>query len=166
MPLMSDILCKAICFQIAHEKYNANLYLVICGFLRNKGLDNLAKLFEHQHQEETEHALDFFNLLTDLSAPVMIPEINEVNVDFPNIKAIAEEYLNKEIETTKSIDEIKKLAIEESNPVVEEFMRKMITEQQKEYEEASSFLDNALLCEGEDSWWKAKVWNDSICGEH
>jgi len=46
--------------------------------------------------------------------------------------------------------------------VVEQKMREMIAKQQKEYAEATTFLDNAMLCG--DDWWKAKVWNDSIGG--
>ena len=65
MSLIGEDLRTAICEQIGHEIYNANLYLFICGFLRNKGLDNLAKHFEGQHGEETEHAKEFFNLLTN-----------------------------------------------------------------------------------------------------
>jgi hypothetical protein len=51
------------------------------------------------------------------------------------------------------------MAISEDNPVVEEKMREMITKQQNEYEEATTFFDNAELC-GSD-WWRVKVWNDS-----
>jgi len=158
--LISDNLRTAICEQIAHEKHNSNLYMYMCGFLRNKGLDNLAKEFEHQHQEEFEHSIDFFNLLTDMNADVSIPEIDEINVKFNTIVELAEAYLNQEILTTTSINQIKKLAIDEDNPVVEEYMREMIRKQLVEYAEATSFLDNALLCG--DDWWKCKAWNDSI----
>lgn len=160
MSLMNDSLRDAICEQISHEKYNANLYLCICGLLRNKGFDNLAKHFLEQHEEETEHSLEFFNLLTDLNTYVYIPEIDEIKVSFESIIGIASAYLDREILTTNSIDEIKKLAIQDNSPVVEEKMREMITKQQKEYEEAATFQDNAILCG--DDWWKVKIWNDSL----
>jgi ferritin len=160
MSLMNDSLKDAICEQIGHEKYNANLYLYICGFLKNKGLDNISKHFLEQHEEETGHSLEFFNLLTDLNTDIYIPEIAEIKMPFDSIIGIASAYLDREILTTNSIDEIKRLAIQGNNPVVEEKMREMISKQQKEYEEATSFQDNALLCG--DDWWKVKVWNDSL----
>lgn len=162
MILINESLKNAICEQISHEIYNANLYLYMCAFLRNKGLDNLAKHFEGQHEEETGHAKEFLNLLTDLNTDVVIPEIEGVSMPFETIVSLATAYLNREILTTTSIDEIKKSAILDSNPVVEEKMREMIAKQQKEYEEATTFLDNAMLCG--DDWWKVKVWNDSKGG--
>ncbi len=157
--LMSDNLCNAICEQIGHEKYNANLYMYIAGFLKNKGLDNLAKHFNEQHDEETEHSKEFFNLLTDLNADVHIPEIDEIKIPFKNAIAVGTAYLEREILTTTSIDEIKKLAIEEKCPVVEEKMRDMITKQQKEYEEATTWLDRATLMP---EWWQVALWDASL----
>jgi ferritin len=154
--LISESLRLAICEQIAHEKYNANLYMYVCGYLRNKGLDNLAKHFEEQHDEETGHSKEFFNLLTDMNADVFIPEIDEINLPFNTIKDVADAYLAREILTTRSIDEIKRLAVEQINPVVEEKMREMITKQQKEYEEATTFSDKATLMS---EWWQVALWD-------
>ena len=100
MNLINDTLRMAICEQIAHEMYNANLYLYICAFLRNKGLDNLAKHFEGQHAEETEHAKEFVSLLTDLNADVYISEIDGIEMSFNTILDVALAYLNREILTT------------------------------------------------------------------
>lgn len=156
--LMSDNLKNAICEQIGHELYNANLYLFICGFLRNKGLDNLAKHFEGQQHEEMGHSKEFFNLLTDLNTDVVIPEIDEINMFLSSIRDVAKVYLDREILTTSSINEIKKLAITEDNPVVEEKMRAMIAKQQHEYEEATSFSDKAELMS---EWWQCALWDIS-----
>ena len=157
--LISDTLRNAICEQIGHEKYNSNLYMYVCGFLRNKGLDNLAKHFEEQHLEEFNHSIEFFNLLTDLNADVIIPEIKEIAIPFLNMIDVAKAYLDREILTTESIDSIKKLAIEEANPVVEEKIRDMLKLQQKEYAEATSFMDKALLLP---DWWMCALWDASI----
>jgi len=154
--LISENLTNAICEQIGHEKYNSNLYMHICGFLRNKGLDNLAKHFEGQHLEEFEHSLEFFNLLTDLNGDVHIPEIDEINNTYTTMLEIASIYLSREILTTESIDSIKKLAMSEDNPVVEEKMREMISKQQVEYAEASSFMDKVLLLP---EWWQCALWD-------
>jgi ferritin len=160
LQLISDELNSALCEQIGHEKYNSNLYLFIAGLLKNKGLDNLAAHFEGQHEEEFGHSKMIYEILTDLSSPVTIPEIDAVDKNFDNIIDIATLYVQREYDTTTSLDAIKKLAIEQECPVVEEFMRDMIHLQRNEYEESTTFLDKAQLTGGD--WWKVMVWNDSI----
>jgi len=156
MSLIGESLRDALCEQIGHEKYNANLYLYICGFLRDRGLDNLSKHFLQQHEEETEHSLEFFNLLTDLNVSVYIPEIDRISIDFASIVELANAYLEREKLTTNSINEILKLAIQDNNPVVEQKMREMIAKQQNEYEEATTFLDRAMTLP---EWWQVMLWD-------
>jgi ferritin len=155
--LISEELRQALINQIGHEKYNANLYLYIAAYLKNKGLDNLAKHFEDQHSEETDHSLIIYKLLTDLNATVSIPEIDEINIPINTIIDIASVYLDREILTTDSLIEIKQLAIDENNAVVEERMREMIKLQQAEYEEATTFQDKATLTEGD--WKFILLWD-------
>lgn len=155
--LISENLTSALCEQIGHEKYNSSLYLYIAAFLKNKGLDNLGSHFEKQHEEEFEHSKMIYSLLVDLSAPVSIPEIDEVNMVFSNILDVANVYLDREIQTTQSLNEIKKLAIEEDNCVVEEYIRDMIKIQQNEYSEATNFMDRAEITTGD--WFKVLVWD-------
>jgi ferritin len=155
--LISDNLIESLLGQLSHEKFNANLYLYIAGYLKNKGLNNLAKHFMDQHDEETEHSLIIFNLLTDLSANIIINEINEVSIPINYISDIAKAYLDREILTTESLNEIKNQAIEENNPVVEERMREMIKLQQNEYAEATDFMDKSILIG--DDWKFALLWD-------
>jgi len=157
--LISELLRDSICQQIGHEKYNSNLYMHMCGFLRNKGLDNIAKHFEGQHLEEFEHSIEFFNLLTDLDADVFIPEVDEITGGYSSILELANAYLNREILTTESINAIKNFAIGEGNPIVEEKMREMIAKQQVEYAEATLFVDRAILMP---EWWQCALWDVSL----
>ena len=158
--LISDTLCASLCEQIGHEKYNSNLYLFIAAYLKNKGLDNLGKKFEEQHKEEFEHSIMIYEMLTDLNAPVMIPEIVKIDMIFNTIIDIASAYLDREIMTTQSLDAIKKLAIEDECPVVEEAIRDMIKLQRNEYAEATNFMDRSELTGGD--WSKAMRWDLSL----
>jgi len=154
---MTDSLAESIREQIVHEKFNANLYLSIAGYLKNKGLDNLALKFLQQHTEETEHSLILFNLLTDLNTDVIIGEIPEVSLQINNIMDIANAYLQREILTTTSLNEIKNQAIEDNNPVVEECIREMIKIQQHEYEESTTFMDKAEMTASD--WKFVMLWD-------
>lgn len=160
MNLISDELNSVICEQLGHEKYNSSLYLYIAGYLKNKGFDNIAKLFEGQHQEEFNHSKMIYDLLTDMNSPVCIPEISEINMEFSSIVDVAKAYLDREILTTESLNSIKKMAIEEDNPVVEEFIRDMIKLQLHEYAEATSFMDKAEII-GTD-WKFVLLWEIAL----
>lgn len=155
--LISDNLTEVIQEQLGHERYNAAIYLFVAGYLKNKGLNNLGKIFYEQHDEEIGHSKMIFELLTDMNADVKIPETLPVNIPINDIREIAKLYLEREIITTTSLDEIKKLAIDENNPVVEEFMRKMIKLQRKEYEEALDFMDKAEITGGD--WKFVLMWD-------
>jgi ferritin len=155
--LISDELNAALCEQIGHEKFNANLYLFLAALLKNKGLDGLAKHFYEQHDEETHHSLMITEILTDLSSPVKIPEIDEVDIQINTVLDLADIYLQREILTTESLDAIKKLAIDENNPVVEEALRDMIHLQRAEYDEATSWSDKAQLTGG--NWMNVFIWD-------
>jgi ferritin len=158
--LISDILDKSLCEQIGHEKYNSNLYLYIAAFFNNMGLTNLGKKFEEQHEEEFGHSKMIYNILIDLSAPVYIPEIDQIDVKFGSILDIAKLFLDREIATTESLDAIKHLAMDEDCPVVEEAMRDMIKLQRNEYAEATDFVDKAQLTGGD--WSKVMIWDLSL----
>jgi len=157
--LISEGLASALVFQWGHEIYNSHLYAYIAGLLRNKGLDNLAKIFLGQYEEEQNHAKMIFDFLTDLNADFYAPEINQVNIEFTGFVDIAHAYLNREIATTTSLDEILKMAQDE-NPVAEEFLRKMIDMQRHEYEEASTFVDKAEIVGN--NWMNVLLWDLSL----
>lgn len=160
--LLSEELTNSLIQQYSHEKFNANFYLVVAGYLKNKGLDNLAKHFVGQHEEEVKHSLQIFDFLTDMNAPFNSVEVDAVSLNINSIIDIANAYLEREEITTSDLIDIKQIAIDENNGVAEEFLRMMIDQQLNELSEASTFMDHSELC-GSD-WYRVKVWNDSVGG--
>ena len=80
---------------------------VISAYLKNKGLDNIANLFYKQYKEELEHSEIILNLLLDLNANFIVPSIDEVGLEIDGFLDIANFYLEREIHTTTSLNEIK-----------------------------------------------------------
>jgi ferritin len=158
--LISEDLRDSLCQQYSNEKYNANFYLYLTGFLRNKGLNGLADIFDKQHDEEIEHSKLIFNFLADMNVNFVSYEIGKIDFPITIINDLAQKYLDLEIKTTKDLEEIKQLCIDENSGVAEEFLRQMVDRQRSELKEALDFLDNVNLC-GND-WWKIKVWSDSL----
>lgn len=160
IPLISDSLKDSLVQQIAEEKKNANIYLSIASYLNGKGLSNLAKKFESQHSEETEHSLILYNLLSDLSIVFSVPSIETYDLSNVNdIVSLAQLYLEREYQTTESLGEIKKQAMDEDNYVVEERIREMIKLQQNEYSEATEMFDKANILK---EWWQVALWDLSL----
>jgi len=143
--LISEMLVDVLIEQWGQEVYNSHIYLEIMAYLKNMGLDNIANIFYKQYKEELGHSEIILNLLLDLNANFQTPSIEKVGLEINGFMDIANFYLEREMHTTTSLNEIKKLAIEEDNPVVEERIREMILLQQNEYEEATTLLDKAKL---------------------
>lgn len=160
--LISDTLKESLSLQFGHEVLNSHIYLYIANFLHGKGLSNLAKHFEGQYREEQSHAMTIYKLLTDLGATFDIPSIPQCDMVINSIKDITVAYLDREILTTESLNDLKLLAQEDDvNPVVEERIRQMILDQQHEYEEATDMFDKA---ESLTEWWQVSLWDLSLGG--
>lgn len=134
--------------------------MAISAFLKNKGLDKLAKHFDDQISEEHEHAKLIYDYLTDMNAQVDMLEVDKVDLKFNVISDIASAYLDREKLTTEDLIEEKDISIDDKDGVSEEFLRQMIDKQRAELEEANTFMDNVELCS--DDWKFVKIWNDSI----
>lgn len=165
MNLISDIVKEALVQQISSEKANASLYLYIANFLHGKGLSNLGKMFEGQHDEEQSHSLRIYKLLTDLGVVFEMLPIEGSNMQFNSILDIANLFLEREIQTTNSLKEIRNLAAEQGEggcPIAEVEMIEMLKLQQHELEEATTFLDKAILTDGD--WKFVLLWDMAMEG--
>ena len=161
-PLVSDHLREALNLQWSHEIMNSHIYLYFSAFLKNKGFDNLSKIFSEQFNEEQSHAGIILDLMTDLNMDFSSLPIESGDFPINSIVDIAKFYLEREILTTESLKEIRDLAIDEGNAIVEEKMRDMIKLQQKEMEESLTFSDLSEVCGS--NWMNVLIWNSSLKG--
>lgn len=160
MELISQELSSLLVTQMGEEKTNAHIYLYIAGFLRSKGMEKLAEMFEKQYEEENEHFFNIYKFLTDLDIVPAIPSILGVEFPINTIEDVAEKFMSREILTTDNLFEIKQVSSDEQNSIVEEFMRKMIDNQRAEYAEATDFRDKSAVCGS--SWMNVLLWNNSL----
>ena len=141
--LISDELKEALLDQWVEEKTNSSIYISIGAWFKNKGFDNLGKFFMDASLEEDGHAKQIVDIMTDLNIDFMVKEIPSFE-GVMDCTAVAGIFLSREEQTTDSLNELKKLSMEE-NPIIEEFSRKMISQQQAEMEEALSFFDKVQI---------------------
>lgn len=160
---ISEDLYNALLNQWVEEKENSHTYLYIGAYLRNKGLDKMGKFFFDASHEEDEHAQSILNLLTDLNLDFIPRTITEQVFDCSTISLVADRFLQREMQTTQSLQEIKEIAMNDSSSgfdaVIEEHIRKMISQQQSELEESLSFKDKANIFT---EWWQVALWDLEI----
>ena len=94
--LISEKLNSVLCQQMAHERYNAGLYMKIAGALEDKGLSNLAKIFINQTHEEYEHAEQIYKYIIDVNGKISMEVVNKVSDEFNTISDIAKAYIDAE----------------------------------------------------------------------
>ena len=160
---ISEELYNALLNQWVEEKENSHTYLYIGAYLKNKGLDKMGKFFFDASHEEDEHAQSILKLLTDLNLDFIPKTIGEQFFDCSRISLVADKFLQREMQTTQSLQEIKEIAMNDSpsgfDAVIEEHIRKMISNQQGELEEALSFKDKSELFT---EWWQVALWDLEI----
>lgn len=154
---VSNKLIGMIHDQIAHEAYNAHLYLKIATNLENMGLDNIAKHFHGQFAEENEHQAKFSGYLTDRNENVVIKSTPAVDVNPSDIVDIADKYLKQEQLTTKKIKDISKVAWDEWDLLTFNFLHEMLEIQLIEEKEALTFRDQAKFIGSDKS--ALLLWN-------
>lgn len=160
--LISPSVKEALVEQLGMELGNSSFYMRIAAFLNGKGLNNLAKHFEGQIREEREHAGIIYQLLVDLGEDFDIPEIDAASVNFNTFLELATAYLEREVDTTNSLKEIRIQSADEGEggcPVVEIKMQEMLAKQQAELEEATTILDQAELLK---EWWQVLLFDRSL----
>ncbi len=160
---ISEELHNALLNQWVEEKENSHTYLYIGAYLKNKGLDKMGKFFFDASLEEDGHAQSILKLLTDLNLDFIPRMIGEQVFDCSSISLVADKFLQREMQTTQSLQEIKEIAMSDSSSgfdaVIEEHIRKMISDQQSELEEALSFKDKSELFT---EWWQVALWDLEI----
>jgi ferritin len=158
--LISEELRSALIAQWVEESENAQIYLYAGAWMKIKGFTNIGNFFIDGREEEEKHAKQIFELLMDLNIPFSSSVIATGEFPINSIRDIAEKFLSREIQTTESLNEIKKLAVEDDSSaasVVEELMREMIKQQRAELGEATDFMDKCSIFDND---WKAiMLWD-------
>jgi ferritin len=139
--LISDKINQAFNQQVGHELANSNQYLAIAAYFEGESLFGLARLYAKQADEEREHALKFVKFLHDAGGKVAIPAIPEPRNAFESPLDAAQHALDWELKTTRQINDLVTLAIEEKNYIAHNFLQWFVSEQLEEVSSAQTRLD-------------------------
>jgi bacterioferritin B len=118
--------------QIRYEYSAHQQYVAIAAYYDAETLPRLAAHFYAQALEERGHAMMMVQYLIDQDAPVLIPGVDPPRGGFVDIVAPVELALEQERRVTAQINELTKIAREESDFASDQFMQWFIKEQVEE----------------------------------
>jgi len=126
--------------QIGHELAAHNQYLACAVHYDALTMPQMARFFYAQALEERSHALMMVQYLLDTDVPVLIPGVEAPVPSFDGVVAPVELALDQERRVADQIDELLRIAREESDFASEQFMQWFIKEQVEEIATMSDLL--------------------------
>jgi ferritin len=139
--MISRELARAFNEQIGHE-FGASLqYVAIASYFDAAHLLLLAKLFQDQAEEETEHAMKFVKYMVDTGGELQIPAIPAPKHNFSSAEDAVSAALSWEKEVTAQINNLMKIAVSENDYLGQTFLQWFVTEQLEEVTKMEQILD-------------------------
>jgi bacterioferritin B len=118
--------------QIGHEFAAHQQYVACAVYYDALTMPQMASFFYGQAMEERGHAMMMVKYLIDSDAPVRIPGVSAPQVEFADLVAPVELALEQERRVSGQINELTKIAREESDYASDQFMQWFIKEQVEE----------------------------------
>jgi ferritin len=131
--------------QIKHELFSSYLYLAMSAHFEANNLPGFASWMRIQSQEELEHAMKFFDFVSDRGGKVVLQGIAQPQTDFGTPQEIFEQVLEHERFITSRINTIYAQAVKESDFASQVFLNWFVTEQVEEEKNATGILETLKL---------------------
>ena len=125
---IADLLVK----QVAHERFNASLYITMSNFYNVKGYMKLGTYYEMRAEEEIQHSKWIEEYLFDSDIIFNFPQIDKVEIKLVELIDSFQLTVDKENDTTKAINNIAAEAIKINDFQTFEFLQRLIKEQVEE----------------------------------
>lgn len=135
--------------QINAESYSAYLYLSMSAYFEEMGLSGFANWMKIQYQEESAHALKFFNYLIERNGKISLRAIEQVPVEFNGIIEVFENTLTHEIHVTALINNLMDVAVAASDHATQSFLKWFVDEQVEEEANVEKIIATLKLINGE-----------------
>ncbi len=121
--------------QINYELYSAYIYLSMASWFEGQNLDGMAHWMKVQAKEEYEHAMRFWNHITDRGGRVKLKEIEAPKTDWKSPLEAWDDAYEHEIKVTKRIFKIGEIAEKEGDksaiPILDWFYDEQVEEEEQ-----------------------------------
>jgi ferritin len=139
---------KALNKQMHFEFYSAYIYLAMSAKFNDLGLAGGANWMRIQYQEETVHALKFFDYISERGGDVALLDIAAHPKDWTTPLAMFEYALAHERKVTSNINELVDLALLLKDHATNNFLQWFVAEQVEEEATADDMCTKLRLIEG------------------
>jgi len=130
--MISKKMEKALNEQINAEVYSAYLYLSMAAYFEAENLPGLASWMRIQTQEETVHALKFFDFVNERRGRVVLKAIDQPPKEWESPLAAFEASFEHEQMVTGRINDLVNLAVQEKDHATNAFLQWFVNEQVEE----------------------------------
>ena len=127
--------------QINKELYSAYLYLSMGAWAQTQNLPGFAHWMHEQFEEETAHALKFFDYVVDRGGRVTLKAIDAPQLEWKSPLAMFEQVLEHEQFVTSLIHNLYALAVKENDYPSQVLLQWYIGEQVEEEKHANYIVD-------------------------
>ena len=138
--MAADAFVSQLNEQIAHEFAAHQQYVACAVYYDAETLPQLARFFYGQALEERDHAMMMVQYLIDSDAPVRIPGVVAPITEFSDLVTPVALALEQEKRVSAQINELTRIAREESDFASDQFMQWFIKEQVEEVATMSDLL--------------------------
>jgi ferritin len=139
--MLSKKMQDAINEQINKELYSAYLYLSMGAWAEAQNLPGFAHWMHEQFEEETAHALKFFDYIVDRGGRVTLKAIDAPELEWKSPLAMFEQVLKHEQFVTSLIHNLYALAVKENDYPSQVLLQWYIGEQVEEEKHATYIVD-------------------------
>ena len=143
--MLSKTVQDAMNEQVSNEFYSAYQYLAMAAYCESVNLPGFAQWMRTQSQEETEHAMKFYDFILDRSGRVVLQAIEGPVIEFGSPLEVFEQALEQEQKVTAMINDLYGLAVKESDYASQAFLQWFVTEQVEEEKNAGDVAETLKM---------------------
>lgn len=139
--MISDELTDAINNQIKEEFQSETYYLGMAAYFEHEDWDGFANFMKIQAEEEREHAMKFYDFLSEVDQKIHIPSLEAPETEYDSIEDVFETALKQEKHITERIHDLLSLARENKDYEAESILQWFVEEQIEEEDLMGTILN-------------------------
>jgi len=143
MAKLPDALYKLLLRQGHIELTNSFYYLQMCYWASDKHFPGTSAYFKYQYEEETSHALTFFNFVDKRSHFVQLDALEPLKTNFTSAVDIFQLYFERESANAEHINQLAIEAQKHQDWSTVSFLKNFLDDQISEVAQAEEFLVKA-----------------------
>jgi ferritin len=146
--MISKKMQDAINKQINEEMFSAYLYLSMSTYFESVNLKGFANWMRVQYQEESFHAMKFFDYVLERGGTVTLKQIEAPKNKWKGVLDVFQETYKHEQKITSLINNLVTLAMQEKDYAANSFLQWYVNEQVEEEANVTDLLEQLKMIEG------------------